>query len=89
MTKFKEYYGIFNFVLKSSIFAHCSTLQARKGFIDLLKETPDIDMYSHWDDVIPKIESEHRYLAVDNDLLREIFFIENKLDMVSITRSIH
>ena len=71
-----------------SIHAHCPTLQAEKDFVDLLKETPDIDIYSQWDDVIPKIESEPRYKALDDDSFRKRLFFECKMDEVSINTQI-
>ena len=65
-----------------------STLQAEKDFMELLKETTDIDIYSQWDDVIPMIESEPRYKALGDDSFRKRLFVEYILDGVSINTQI-
>ena len=79
---------IFVIVLEYYVYAYCSTLQVEKNFISLLKETPDIDIYSQWEDVIPKIESEPRYKVLDDDSFRKRLFDEYKLDVVSINTQI-
>lgn len=46
----------------------------RKDFIALLREHSDIDRHCRWIDVKKKVDSDSRYRAVDNSMLREDYF---------------
>lgn len=50
--------------------------QTRKDFFELLREHPSIDRHSRWFDVKKKIESDHRYKAIESSILREDLFHE-------------
>lgn len=49
-------------------------LQLKSDFIQLLKDTSDIDRHSRWSDVKRKIDSDPRYKAVDSSSRREDWF---------------
>ena len=51
-------------------------LQLKHDFMNLLKDTPDIDRFSLWNDVQPMIESDPRYQAVPSDSMRKKWFDE-------------
>lgn len=42
----------------------------------MLREHSDIDRHSRWIDVKKKIDSDSRYRAVDNSMLREDYFLD-------------
>lgn len=50
--------------------------QIKKDFIQLLRDHPAIDRHSRWSDIKKKIDSESRYRAVENSILREDYFHE-------------
>ena len=52
----------------------CFPLQLKADFIQLLKETTEIDRHSRWSDIKRKIDSEPRYKAVDSSSRREDWF---------------
>lgn len=49
-------------------------LQLKSDFLQLLKDTSDIDRHSRWSDVKRKIDSDPRYKAVDSSSRREDWF---------------
>lgn len=53
---------------------NCFPLQLKSDFIQLLKETSEIDRHSRWSDIKRKIDSEPRYKAVDSSSRREDWF---------------
>ena len=64
-------------------------LQLKSDFIQLLKDTSDIDRHSRWSDVKRKIDSDTRYKAVDSSSRREDWFKDyvRNLEDVSISDS--
>lgn len=48
--------------------------QLKSDFIQLLKETSDIDRHSRWSEIKRKIDSDSRYKAVDSSSRREDWF---------------
>lgn len=48
--------------------------QLKADFIQLLKETSDIDRHSRWSETKRKIDSDPRYKAVDSSSRREDWF---------------
>ncbi|XP_015374118.1 PREDICTED: transcription elongation regulator 1 isoform X1 [Diuraphis noxia] len=50
--------------------------QARKQFIELLKEHTEIDRHTRWPEIKKKLDHDSRYKAVDSSTLREDFFID-------------
>lgn len=52
----------------------CFTLQLKVDFIQLLKDTSEIDRHSRWSDIKRKIDSDPRYKAVDSSSRREDWF---------------
>ena len=64
-------------------------LQLKSDFIQLLKDTSDIDRHSRWSDVKRKIDSDPRYKAVDSSSRREDWFKDyvRNLEDVSISDS--
>lgn len=46
----------------------------KTNFMQLLKETSDIDRQSKWSDIKKKIDSDPRYKAVDSSSRREDWF---------------
>ena len=73
---------ILSYFSKSDVLCLCSFLQTREGFLDLLETTPDIDMFSHWEDIVPKMEPFEMGESID--LMRQIWFIQYKWEDVSI-----
>jgi len=49
-------------------------LQVKADFLELLKETTDLDRHSRWSDVKKKLDSDARYKAVDSSSRREDWF---------------
>ena len=66
-----------------------SLLQLKSDFIQLLKETSEIDRHSRWSDIKRKIDSEPRYKAVDSSSRREDWFKDyvRNLEDVSFIRA--
>ena len=58
-------------------------------YLKLLKETPNINESTPWDDIHQKIKSDPRYNAVNNDSKRENWFDEYVLTKVSIHVDTH
>lgn len=58
----------------------------KTNFMQLLKETADIDRQSKWSDIKKKIDSDPRYKAVDSSSRREDWFKDyvRTLEKVSI-----
>lgn|SRR6218665_1217629 len=54
--------------------AFLSFLQMKTNFMQLLKETTDLDRQSKWSDVKKKLDSDPRYKAVDSSSRREDWF---------------
>ncbi|VVC37261.1 Hypothetical protein CINCED_3A007955 [Cinara cedri] len=50
--------------------------QARKQFIELLKDHSEIDRHSRWAEIKKKLDHDSRYKAVDSSTLREDYFID-------------
>lgn len=50
--------------------------QARKQFIELLKEHSEIDRHTRWPEIKKKLDHDSRYKAVDSSTLREDYFID-------------
>ncbi|XP_050430254.1 transcription elongation regulator 1 [Adelges cooleyi] len=50
--------------------------QARKQFIELLKEHNEIDRHTRWPDIKKKLDHDSRYKAVDSSTLREDYFMD-------------
>jgi len=46
----------------------------KADFLELLKETSDLDRHSRWSDVKKKLDSDPRYKAVDSSTRREDLF---------------
>lgn len=46
----------------------------KADFLELLKETSDLDRHSRWSDVKKKLDSDPRYKAVDSSTRREDWF---------------
>jgi len=46
----------------------------KSDFLELLKETTDLDRHSRWSDVKKKLDSDPRYKAVDSSSRREDWF---------------
>lgn len=58
----------------------------KTNFMQLLKETADIDRQSKWSDIKKKIDSDPRYKAVDSSSRREDWFKDyvRTLEKVSV-----
>ena len=67
----------------------CSNLQVKGDYLKLLKETPNINESTPWEDIQQKIKSDPRYQAVNNDSKRENWFDEYVLTNVSIHVNTH
>uniref|UniRef100_A0A069DXB0 Putative transcription factor n=1 Tax=Panstrongylus megistus TaxID=65343 RepID=A0A069DXB0_9HEMI len=50
--------------------------QIKKDFLNLLKESDDVDRHSRWGEVKKKLDSDPRYKAVDSSTTREDWFRE-------------
>ena len=64
--------------------------QLKDDFMQLLKDTPDIDRHSKWGDVKHKVDTDPRYIAVDSSSRRERWFNEYKRNLdVSISNNVN
>ncbi|XP_050536238.1 transcription elongation regulator 1 [Daktulosphaira vitifoliae] len=50
--------------------------QARKQFIELLREHNEIDRHTRWTDIKKKLDHDSRYKVVDSSTLREDYFMD-------------
>lgn len=75
------YIGTSPWMLAWILLMHCfnrlptfDSFQIKTNFLQLLKDTSEIDRQSKWSDVKKKIDSDSRYKAVDSSSRREDWF---------------
>ena len=89
------YYYHFTPFLHSStngVYNNDLLFQLKADYFQLLKDTPDIDRHSRWNDVKHKIDSDPRYIAIDSNARREDWFkefIRNQIVSVANSLQIH
>lgn len=73
-------------ILCDKMYYHvCFTLQLKVDFIQLLKDTSEIDRHSRWSDIKRKIDSDPRYKAVDSSSRREDWFKDYVRNLEEVT----